>query len=492
MTSAISPATAERSPEEGSGTTPRDKRRLALTVVAAAIPASLYVLFVVHYARNGIYWDEWDSYVPVVDNALHHHVSFSLLWQQNNENRILTPLLLVMVVGGLSHLNDLALIYLGAAFFVACFFLLLMIYPRYSGKAITPVQTLLLGVLWFSIVDTQTALYAFQLNWYLVLLGLMVLLFLLARTPVSPPVLCLAMLVCVFASFSSLQGLFLWPVGLICLLWRVRTRRKLMWSLSLWMAAALVTTFVYFSGYKFGASQTGGGSVSYAEHHLSTTMRYFLVIIGNVYPTSSPQQGFHELVGLLILLGALFVIVLSIATWRHSTSLPLPLALVVFGLLFDLSVAVGRASIAAFAGVPNRYSMPNLLILIALSVTAFVQPWSAPGHRSNRQALDARFLVTLAVCVAVAGQAILATQSGIQSAGAWRARIEAGDAVVVNLNTIPEPRRTIEFDYLVFPSLARASQSHWIQMIETDKLGELNPGTAAQYERHHSGTMRSP
>jgi hypothetical protein len=491
MTSTISPATAERSPVEGSGTTPRDKRRLALTVVAAAIPASLYVLFVLHYARNGIYWDEWDSYVPIVDNALHHHVSFSQLWHQNNENRMLAPFLLVMVVGGLSHLNDLAVIYLAAAFFVVGFFLLLMICPRYSGKAITPVQTLLLGVLWFSIVDTQI-LYAFQLAWYLVLLCLMVLLFLLARTPVSPPVLGLALLVCVFASFSSLQGLFLWPVGLICLLWRVRTRKKLTWSLSLWMAATLVTTFIYFLGYKFGPSQTGGGSVSYAEHHLSTTMRFFLVIIGNVYPTSSPQQGFHELVGLLILLGALFVIVLSIATWRNSTSLPLPLALVVFGLLFDLSVAIGRVSIADFAGVPNRYSMPNLLILIALSVTAFVRPWSASAHRSNRQALQARFLVTLAVSVAVAGQAILSTQSGIQSAGAWRARIEAGDAVVVNLNTIPEPRRTFEFDYLVFPSLAKASQSHWIQMIETDKLGELIPGTAAQYEHHHSGTMRLP
>ena len=191
-------------------------------------------------------------YVPIVDNALHHHVSFSQLWQQYNENRMLAPFLLVMVVGGLTHLNDLALIYLGAAFLVAGYFLLLMIYPRYSGKAITPVQTLLLGVLWFSIVNTQSALYAFQLGWLLVVLCLMVLLFLLACTPVSPPVLGLAMLVCVVASFSSLQGLFLWPVGLICLLWRVRTRRKLTWSLSLWVAAALVTTFIYFLGFKFG------------------------------------------------------------------------------------------------------------------------------------------------------------------------------------------------------------------------------------------------
>ena len=390
-----------------------------------------------------------------------------------------------MVVGGLTHLNDLALIYLAAAFFVVCFVLLLKIYPRYSGKAITPVQILLLGVLWFSIMDTQNALYAFQLAWYLVLLCLMVLLFLLARPSVSPPVLGLAMLVCVVASYSSLQGLFLWPVGLICLLWRVRTRRKLTWSLSLWMAAALVTTFIYFLGFKFGPSQTGGGSVSYAEHHLSTTMRYFLEIIGNVYPTSSRQQGLHELVGLLILLGALLVIVLSIATWRHSTSVPLPLALVVFGLLFDLSVAFGRVSIYSTLGVSTRYSMPNLLILSALAVTAFAQPWSASAHRSNRRVLGARFLVTLAVSVAVAGQAILATQSGIQSGAAWSSRIEAGDAVVVNLNTLTEQQRTFEFGYFVFASLARAEQSHWIQMIETDKLGELNPGTAAQYEHHH-------
>ncbi len=38
-----------------------------------------YLLFVVHYSTNFIFWDEWSA-IPITDSALHAHLTLSLLW----------------------------------------------------------------------------------------------------------------------------------------------------------------------------------------------------------------------------------------------------------------------------------------------------------------------------------------------------------------------------------------------------------------------------
>ena len=105
-----------------------DERVQPVAVVAvAAMLSILYLIFIAHFGRNGIYWDDW-TLVPIVDNALRHHVDFSQLWQQHNENRMLFPYLLTAVIGILTKLNALAILYASAAMFVFSFALLLSAY----------------------------------------------------------------------------------------------------------------------------------------------------------------------------------------------------------------------------------------------------------------------------------------------------------------------------------------------------------------------------
>jgi hypothetical protein len=62
-------------------------------------------------------------------------------------------------------------------------------------------------------------------------------------------VLTLAIVGAVAASFSSLQGLMLWPVGLICLVWdRPRGRRRNV-ECGIWLVVCALTTASYFRGY---------------------------------------------------------------------------------------------------------------------------------------------------------------------------------------------------------------------------------------------------
>ncbi len=455
--------------------------RAIMIVIAAAIPSVLYLVFIAHFARNGIYWDDW-GLVPIVDNAIHHHLDWSQLWQQHNENRELVPYLLVAGVGSLTRLNTVAIIHVSAAFFIASFVLLLGSYKPYSGKRITPLQTLLLGLVWFSIVDTQNSLWAFQIAWYLVLFCSLALIFAFSRPSLSKSTLVVPLVLAGAASFSSLQGLLLWPLGLFCIVWRLRGPRNWLVPAAIWGAVGIGTIFFYFYGYSFAPATTGGGNAGYALHHLVRAGQYLLILVGSVIPTSSSNPHLHEIIGSILLILALAVVAESFFTWRANVALPLPTTLIIFALLFDLTVAIGRSSFGLNdADLANRYTMANLLIVLALVITAFARPRTIPAHRRSHSPLPIVKIAGIGSLILILGQTVVATDVGLRDARQWNRQITAADTVLVQLDHIPEPRRTLLFDSYVFPNLAAATDLHWVQMVKRDRLGELAPDTEAIY-----------
>jgi hypothetical protein len=468
----------EHTPERPEVVPSVSTRTLPLVIAAAAVPSILYVVFVAHFGRNAIYWDDW-SLVPIVDGALHHHIDFSQLWAQHNENRLLVPYLLVAGIGSLSHLDTRDVLFASAALFVATFALLLCTYRGYAGRIMTPLQTLLLGCVWFSVADTENALWAFQIAWYLVLLCLVAMLLALSRPTVSLWLLGAAGALAVVASFSSLQGLILWPVGLLCILWRIRTRRRLIVSVALWVAAAGVTAAVYF--HRFNFSATGGGKSGYALHHLSASGWYLLALVGNAFPTTAGHFGLHEVIGAVLLVMALLCLVRTARTWRNEGSVPLPAALIIFGLLFDATTTAGRASFGVAEALSARYTMANLLIVVAVAITVFALPGDRPAHRRQGLLPSATSVVGVGVVCLLLAQIVVSTDSGLQAASAWTKRMDAGDTVMVNLDRIPEPERSELFDWYIYPSFTGATGVGWVHMVKSDPLGEMGSGTAAQY-----------
>ncbi len=456
---------------EGASSSNRN-HRIALAV-AAAIPASMYLVFVAHFARTGIYWDDW-SFVPIVHNALNHNIDWSQLWQQHNENRELFPYLAVAGLGAVTHLNTRTIMYVDAALFIISFVLLLGTYRSYSGKQIAFWQTFLLGLVWFSIVDTQNALWAFQIAWYLVLLCMMALLFILGRKSVSKVGLAAAVVIAAIASFSSLQGLLLWPIGLLCLVWRLRGWRQLAVPLLVWVPVSVASFVAYFRGFSFADSTTGGGSTSFALHHLGQTGQYALALIGSVFPTTSSDPIVAEIIGGILLLLAVGVLVergAILAVLHGSASACGPH---LFALLFDITVAIGRASFGVVTvSNSSRYTMGNLLIVIALAVTVFAMPQAMPAHRRKQSTLSVAFVLGLGVVLLIGAQTAMSTDVGLITARAWDQRIEAGDTVLVQLHRIPQPKRTQLFNWFVFPSLHAATKWKWVEMAEQDRLGEL-------------------
>ena len=190
------------------------RHRLAVLCGALVCPI-LYLVFVTHFWVNEPNLDDWNA-LWLVSQSMSGHLTFAMLWAQHNENRMLVPNLVFVAVGRASQGNEEVVMALSAALFIVTYFAFLGLCRSYLGFLSWRV-TLVVGIVWFSIVDYGNALTAFQLAWYLVLacfVGMLCLL--MGRSRYRVPA---AIALAVLASFSSLQGLLLWPIGLLCLRW---------------------------------------------------------------------------------------------------------------------------------------------------------------------------------------------------------------------------------------------------------------------------------
>ena len=87
----------------------------------------------------------------------------------------------------------------------------------------------------------ENALWGFQIAWYMVLICLMGAMAVLNRRHVGPLSLAIAAGIAVIGSYSSLQGLLIWPAGLVLLAYHRRSWRLL----TAWVVAAMATTGLY-------------------------------------------------------------------------------------------------------------------------------------------------------------------------------------------------------------------------------------------------------
>ena len=357
------PKSAKRQPTVG-----------AFACIAAL--ALLYLIFVIHYSVNGLLLDDW-GFVHLIDADLHGHLTMASLWAQHNENRMFVPNLFLVTLAVATHDNERTVMILSAVIFIGSYLLFLIVLSAYLNRALTAFIVAATGPIWFSLADWQNALWGFQFAWYLILFLMVAMLCLLsAVTPIRSRALgyTLGLTCAVTASFSSAQGLFLWPIGAVLLMWGLRGRPK-QWSrrscseLLIWLLTAFATAFFYFFRLRLSGGVT---NPSFAFHHPWLSVQSVLANIGNVFPTSNPDVGLHETIGAFLFVGAGIVIVQSFHERLRENRNPLPVVLILFALLFDPSIASTRLAFGVVVSLAPRYTMANLLIPLAIVSYALV------------------------------------------------------------------------------------------------------------------------
>jgi hypothetical protein len=437
-------------------------RRRVLVAIATAVPAIMYMTYLFHYALNVPLADDWNM-VPLAAAARHHHIGLAGLWSQYADTRLLLAKLVFAAFGIIDHLNEKSIVLFSGGVFIVTFVLLLLLFRSYLGRPLTFLRVLSLGIVWFSLADVQNALWSFQLAWYFVIFFFvaMVSLFLVPRPDRKWPF-ALAIIAGIGASLSEIQGFAVWPVGLICLLWTWPIGRQMVYKVAIWVSAAGVTALIYFHGFTFGNSscliqggRLGNCSLGSALLHPFQLARFLVVLVGNVVPGTNwaplPARYLlpYELLGTVILSGAVFVLVQSIRERRAGTS-PLPLVLIVFALLFDLMLATSHLGEGlTYAGV-NRFTMPNVVLLVGIVVYAWAH---VPDLRAAREIPTGRKRLKLVglgtLTLFLAFQCIMATRFAITNGRATRATNVTTARVVVNLDRLSPAQSACAFESVV-------------------------------------------
>ena len=449
------------------------------TFVGFAIPAVSYLWMIHAYGVNVIFADQWND-VALIGHAYSGTLHLSTLWSQHYENRIFFPNLVVLALAYTTHFNVVTEEYLSALMLFGGTALVICAHKRRSPERrwiwYCPVAFLLL-----SFAQAVNALWGFQMAWYLVLLMVTLALFLLDHEPQRWPVFGGAIAAAVVASFSSVQGLLVWPAGLLL----IYLRRRPGQLATAWIGCAVVTGVIYFVDFNFNASQSG-------SQDLSATLTFFVRVVGDVLGEGQPGL-LVTVFGSVLVVTAIWALVRFAIEARTSTGgRPFALSLILFGLLFAGLTAYGRSGLAVFGfQVEDRYTVFAIFVLVGLYLAVLDPPVASQlpspeqGARSpargigrQRHALSDP-LFTLARVVVVVGivlTVILGSTNGIdQSRETRQLRLYLGQ-VTVRANKYPNTVVN-NLDWLETPQTIR----RWITIAKDHRLSLFATGDAARY-----------
>jgi hypothetical protein len=447
----------------------------ALTVVGFALPVVVYLVFLQHYQVNAMWQDQWDD-VPVIRQSFGHFPDWSSLWVQHVDNRIFFPNLIVVALAHTVHYNITVEDYLSALMLFAATALFIWSHKRRSPR--TPLLFYCpVAFLTLTLAQWQNTIWGFQMAWYLVLLSLAVTIALLDWPRLAWPIFALAVCAAVVGSFSSLQGLLIWPVGLVLLY----HRRRPLWTAAVWVVAAALTTALYF--HNFTSSKVFNPNETILKRPFDA-VKFFVFALGDVVglQETKPEHSNPWIMafGVVILVLAVLVIIRwGLRRDEHSAA-PIGIALILYGLLFDALITQGRLFLLYFAASASRYTTNDVLVLAGIYLTAL-------DRSSAKQRVEARsqtktaggsepFLIRVRRRVDQIGRIPLRQMAlaaiviqivfsvGFSFSGAQGLHDDEVRAVAVSRNIDHEPTGVVEFDlYFVRKASWLREQTQFLQ-----------------------------
>ena len=408
----------------------------AVSAVVMAAPVGLYFWFVDVFGVNVPFDDTWNGTLPLLRALADGRLQLAALWAQHNENRMLIPNLLTLLIDSATRMNERADMLVSGCFLVLALVVILVLARRtlrLGPLLLVPVPFLVLGL-----VQWENILWAFQLAWMLILFLTVASLGAIERAGNRWGGLALAATFGVLASCSSLQGLLVWPVGLYYG-WAVGWSRS---RAAAWTAAALVTAVGYFRG--FGPVGTPSRPLL-AFQEPTVAARYAALLVGGMF-------GFHHLLlgGVTIAaVVALALFVVSDRRWRRE--LRLPMALIGFAVGFDALVLVGRLPLGLASAGASRYTTYNLCLVVGLWLASLhmmrrrVAPQGSPPSASAPLLWLGAALVAVIVGCQLGGD----VPAGLSGGARARAQRVAGTHLLLDLARAPDSALAAD---LFFPS----------------------------------------
>jgi len=307
------------------------------------VPVALYFWFIHQYGVNAIYYDQWNDVALLTHtpyyissfsgvSAYSGHTSIGMLWYQHNESRTFFPNLITLVLGALTHLNTLTELYLSALLHLIAVSLVIVAHRRDVAR-LRLIFYLPVAFLMLTLGQFENILFGYELSWCLVIATLAAAIFFLDDPKFGWLVFVAAVVMAVIGSYSALQGLLIWPAGLVVLLWKHRPRVFVV----TWLISAIATTCLYFYHFDFSAA---GGSHGYVLSHPASAVEFFFFDIGDIVGKPLPVRPGASDPAIVVAGVAVFLLVVACLTIygrrRTLSRSPVGPALISFGILFDV------------------------------------------------------------------------------------------------------------------------------------------------------------
>ena len=373
--------------------------------VFVAAPALACLFMVLRYGVNTVIGDEWIM-VHYGEKVQAGTFTFADLWLPWNEHRQFFFKLAYLAVAFLTKFNSRAQMMVSFALVCAgYFFVIKYLFSKVKAEIWRCAGGFALGLLMFSPVQYENFLWGVLLAYFMAgILPVISSYFLYRRISTGKRrYLAFAIALGVVASFSSLQGLLVWPAALAMLVLHYRKavfRQSVFFA---WLAAGAASWFFYF--FKL-YEQAPGGTIPFRDNflHILKHPFFFLQSMARMAFTALSRVAFTVLLGKSSLSVSLFsllcffaaVCAVAVCGFRLVTRYDedgfFPGAVALFGIMSVAAVSFGR-SIWWLADV-SRYTTATLLIYVGALLYALVSrdmPKKEPAEaRKNREKLAMR------------------------------------------------------------------------------------------------------
>jgi hypothetical protein len=431
-----------------------------VTIIGFVAPIAVYFFFILHYGVNIPYQDGWSD-ITVIHQCSSHPLSCGALWTQHNEDRLLFPNLVVIMLAHTTHFNIRVEEFLSGMMLVAATFLLIHAHKRRS-PAVPWLYYCPVVVLACSVVQYAATLWGFQMAWYLVFLALALVVVLIDRPEVTVLTLTLAITAGVIGSFSSLQGLLVWPIGMVLILYRGRSRAVL----AIWVVAACITTMLYLYHLNISAESALPSSLT---HHSVSPVYFSIFAIGDVLGVPIKLGGTNVgifLFGLVIVVVALATLGLCGLRRDKTSGSPVGAALICFGLLFSILVALGRHELGYWGASSSGYTIYDVWILIGVYMVLLdrrldvIRREADPRRRPFEWSLVVegrntyRYAISLVLAFVVL-QSVIGVGNGLDGARTIHAAELKSASTAKNINTATDIEILDDLNFYQPPAVTR-------------------------------------
>jgi hypothetical protein len=353
------------------------RRRLAGWFVIISLmvaPAIVALLFIRAYGTNVLFWDQW-NFVPLIDKVYTGHLTLADLFAQWGDHRLFFPNLVMLPLAVLTHYNNVAEMYFSWFLMCVISYLLFRAYVRTFGSTKRAVVKFI-PIVWliFSLRQYENLLWGSQISFFMVVLFFLLAVYLLGTTRNLGWRFACSVISGVVCAFSLGNGLLIWPIGLMQILWarQLQTnelRRSYLKMALIWGLVGVSVYAMYFTGFnylKYGANPL------YFVHHPFSSLVFFLASIGSplaltIYTATGPETCTPIAIGVVLLI--LYIYIGGFAIRRSAkthSSMPLFLSLVLFTLLSAVMLVLGRAGWGVGQALLSKHTTITTLGIVGL------------------------------------------------------------------------------------------------------------------------------